>query len=185
VGVVNRIIHYRDKISNSLRRIKLLLNARIEIGRRTIFYKNTVVKTNNGGKIKIGEDCEFIFGSCLMTNGGLITIGNRCSINQYVIIYGNGKGVIIGNDVMIAAHTVIIPFNHKFENLAVPMYSQGISSKGIFIEDDVWIGAGCKILDGVKIGRGSIIAAGAVVTKDILPNSVVTGIPGKVIKFRQ
>ncbi|MFM6647643.1 MAG: DapH/DapD/GlmU-related protein [Microcystis panniformis] len=62
---------------------------------------------------------------------------------------------------------------------------QGETKQGIVIEDDVWIGCGCKILDGINIGKSSVIGAGSVLTKDVEPYSVVVGVPGKVIKKRE
>ncbi|MCB9079909.1 MAG: acyltransferase [Anaerolineaceae bacterium] len=119
----------------------------------------------------------------LLTYKGEIEIGDNCSINPFCVIYGHG-GVKIGNDVLIATHTVIIPSNHNFSSLDRPIRLQGNTSKGIIIEDDVWIGAGCKILDGVIIGKSSIVAAGSVVNKSIEPYSIVGGVPAKLIRKR-
>jgi acetyltransferase-like isoleucine patch superfamily enzyme len=91
---------------------------------------------------------------------------------------------VIGDNVLIAGHTMIIPSNHNSQDLQIPINQQGENSKGIIIEDDVWIGAGCKILDGVCIKSGAIIGAGSVVTKDIPPNAIIAGVPGKLIKYR-
>ena len=119
-----------------------------------------------------------------MSYGGEITIGNNCSFSPFTIVYGHGKGTKIGNNVLVAAHTLIIPANHNFSSVHLNINQQGINSKGIIIEDNVWIGAGCKILDGVTIGTGSIVAAGSVVNKSIEPYSIVAGVPAKKIKSR-
>lgn len=95
------------------------------------------------------------------------------------------EGFEIGDNVRIAAQVVIIPMNHIYEDPDTPIWKQGIRAKGIKIEDDVWIGAGAKILDGVTIGKGSVIGAGAVVTDDIPPYSVAVGVPARVIKKRE
>lgn len=145
--------------------------------------QNVVFDTSYGGTITIGENCELLNGVLLMTYGGTIEIGKNCSINPYTILYGHGN-LKIGNNVLIAAHTVIIPANHNFENVNLLINEQGLTKKGIVIEDNVWIGAGCKILDGVKIGYGAIIAAGALVNKDVEANTIVGGVPAKVIKKR-
>jgi len=119
----------------------------------------------------------------LLTYGGYIEIGDYCNINPFAILYGHG-GLKIGNNVLIAAHTVIIPANHTFNDKNQLIRSQGDTKKGIIIEDDVWIGSGCQILDGITIGKGAIIGAGSVVTKDVEPYSVVAGVPSKLIKRR-
>lgn len=86
---------------------------------------------------------------------------------------------------MIAAFTSIFAGSHVFSDPNVPMQDQGMSTKGgIFIQDDVWIGTHAAILDGVTIGSGSIVAAGAVVTCDVPPGVIVAGVPAKVIKTR-
>lgn len=136
------------------------------------------------GIIEIGPATEILHGCLLMTYGGIISIGSNCSINPYTIIYGHGPGTIIGNNVLIAGQCMIIPANHIFSRLDVPINQQGTNSKGIVIEDDVWIAAGCTILDGVRIGKGAIVAAGSVVNRSVAPYSIVGGVPAKFIKSR-
>ncbi len=110
-----------------------------------------------------------------------ITIGKNCVIGPYSIILGQG-GVIIGDNVIIAPRVSILPINHNYNDTTKLIKDQGIKTKGIVIEDNVWIGHGATILDGVKISKGSVIAAGAVVNKDVPEYSLVTGSPAKVIK---
>ena len=143
--------------------------------------KNTRIENSMGGFVKIGYNTELMDGVLLLTYGGNITIGNQCSINPYSIIYGHGN-TYIGNQVLIAGHCMIIPANHIFNSKSTPIIKQGLTKKGIHIEDNVWIGHGCSILDGVKIGEGSVIAAGSVVTSSIPKNSLVAGVPAQVIR---
>lgn len=141
------------------------------------------LKIISGGTIQIGHNCkihEYVF---MHTYGGNIVIGNDCSFNPFCMVYGHG-GITIGNKVRIATHTIIIPANHTFHNINLPIMEQYETRKGIIIEDDVWIGAGCKILDGVTIHKGSVIGAGSVVTKSIPPFSIAVGVPAKVLKTR-
>lgn len=156
----------------------------INIHKTVSLSANVILDNKFGGEINIGKNCELLNGVMLMTYGGNITIGNNCSINPYTILYGHGN-LSIGNDVLIAGHCLIIPANHKFEDLEILIRKQGLYTKGIVIENNVWIGAGCRILDGITIGEGSIIAAGAVVNKDVAPFTVVGGIPAKFIKLRK
>lgn len=146
-------------------------------------YENVIFNTDYGGEISIGEKTELLYGVLLMTYGGKIVIGKNCSINPYTVLYGHGN-LIIGDNVLIAGHCLIIPANHVFADLNIPIANQGETRKGITIEDNVWIGSGCRILDGVTIGSGAIVAAGAVVNKDVLPNTIVGGVPAKLIKNR-
>jgi acetyltransferase-like isoleucine patch superfamily enzyme len=100
------------------------------------------------------------------------------------VIYGNG-GVRIGRDVMIAAHSRITSVGHRHEELHIPMMAQGIEVGPVTIEDDVWIGMNCTVLPGVTIGRGAIVAAGAVVRSDVAPFTIVGGVPARVIGQRR
>ena len=133
--------------------------------------------------IKIGNNTVIKQFAIISTHGGHIEIGENCSINPFCVLYGLG-GLTIGNYVRIATHTVIVPANHIFDDPNIPITMQGLSKKGVTIEDDVWIGAGVRILDGVTVGKGSVIGAGTVLTKSVSPFSVVVGVPGKVIKKR-
>lgn len=159
-------------------------NGKLTIGKKCNISKNSVFNLGNNGVIQIGEFTEILHGCLLMTYNGSITIGSNCSINPYTIIYGHGKGTAIGNNVLIAGHCLLIPANHVFIRTDIPINQQGTDSKGIIIEDDVWIAAGCQILDGVTIGKGAIIAAGSVVNKSVDPFSIVGGVPAKLIKYR-
>ncbi|GAA3736368.1 hypothetical protein GCM10022422_19300 [Flavobacterium ginsengisoli] len=146
-------------------------------------YPNVILETNYGGSIEIGKNCELLYGVILMTYGGKIKIGHSCSINPYTVLYGHGN-LTIGNNVLIAGHVLIIPANHRFDDINIPINKQGENRKGIIIKDNVWIGAGCQILDGVIVEEGAIIAAGSVVTKNVKANTIVGGVPAKLIKLR-
>jgi acetyltransferase-like isoleucine patch superfamily enzyme len=161
-----------------------LAKQNVKIGERNKIHTSALLDTTLGGKISLGSNNEILNGCLIMTYGGSVTIGSNCSVNPYTIIYGHGKGTIIGNNVLIAGQCMIIPSNHNFSRTDIPINQQGETSKGIVIEDNVWIGAGCKILDGVTIKEGAIIAAGAVITKDVPPSSIVGGVPAEIIKVR-
>ncbi len=141
----------------------------------------------SGGKQKGG----LVIGSgthvhpfCVMRPfSGSIRIGANCSINHYTIVLGDG-GVLIGDNVRIAPHCVIVAAQHDFVDVQVPICDQGVSSQGITIADDVWIGANCSILDGVTIGAGAILGAGSVVTRDVESMAIVGGVPAKLIRMR-
>ena len=135
------------------------------------------------GKITIGADSEIHDYCQLKCFGGSIKIGEKSSVNPFCILYGHG-GLTIGNNSRIATHCVMIPANHSFDRLDIPIARQEETRKGIVIGDDVWIGANSVILDGVTIGNGAVIGAGSVVSRDIAPCAVGVGVPAKVIKTR-
>jgi acetyltransferase-like isoleucine patch superfamily enzyme len=161
----------------------LFINPNISIGKNTIIESSVSFNTIYGGRIEIGKNCQIRKGAQLLTYGGNIIIGNECSINPYTVIYGQGN-IVIGNYVRIAAHCVLIPSNHIYSNINIPIYKQGLINKGIIIEEDVWIGCNVQILDGVTIKRGCIIGANSVVTHSTLPYSVYVGNPARKIKNR-
>lgn len=114
---------------------------------------------------------------------GHIEVGESTYIGPYTCMAGPGR-ILIGKNCLIASHSGIYANNHNFGDPTLNIVEQGITSQGIVIEDDCWLGSGVRVLDGVTIGRGSVIGAGAVVTKDIAPYSVAVGVPAKVISQR-
>jgi acetyltransferase-like isoleucine patch superfamily enzyme len=141
------------------------------------------IRNCGGGRIKIGKNCEIHPYSMILTYGGDITMGDNCSLNPFAIVYGHG-GVRIGNGVRIAAHTVIVPAEHNVSTEGKAFFESGISARGIEIGDNVWLGSGVVILDGVHIGRNSIVGAGSVVTKSVPDNTTVAGVPAREISRR-
>lgn len=114
-------------------------------------------------------------------NGSLLKIGKHCHINENVFI----QAADIGNYVMIAPNVTILSKSHNFDRDDIAMISQGESSDNLpIIEDNVWVGRNAIIMPGVKLGEGCIIAAGAVVVKDVEKNTIVGGVPAKYIKSR-
>lgn len=112
-----------------------------------------------------------------------IKIGDYSSIGEYAWLLSDG--ITIGNNVMMGPYCMIFTSDHETSNLSIPMCRQGFTKvEPVVIEDDVWIGARVIILKGVRIGKGSIIAAGSVVAKDVEPYTVVGGVPAKFIKKR-
>ncbi len=112
-----------------------------------------------------------------------LRMGDRSNIGAYGYVGCSGY-VEIGNHVMMGPRVSLLAENHNFEDTCVPMQRQGVTRSFIIIEDDVWLGAGVTVLAGVRIGRGAVIAAGAVVTRDVPPYAVVGGVPAKLIKDR-
>lgn len=135
------------------------------------------------GRVTIGRRCWIKQGSIIASYGGTVDIGDDVSLNPGVIVYGHG-GVSIGSSTRIAAYSVIIPANHRFDQVGKRIIEQGLTCQGIRIGQDVWIGCHVVVLDGVTIGDGAIIAAGAVVTRDVADYEIVGGVPAKTLGRR-
>ena len=131
---------------------------------------------------------SFLFDSNGYYTFETIEVGDYVSINKNAILMANESRIIIGNKVMFGPNVTIFGSNHNTSQLGRFMYDvhekREEDDQDVIIEDDVWVGTGAIILKGVRIGRGSIIAAGALVNRDVLPYSVVGGVPAKIIRAR-
>lgn len=116
---------------------------------------------------------------------GDIAIGSDSHVNSGCVLY-SGNGIAIGDYVMIAANCTFAPVNHEYARRDIPMRTQGFrpSKGGIVIEDDVWIGAGCVILDGSIVRRGAILAANSVVNGEVESYAIYAGSPAKLVSRR-
>lgn len=155
----------------------LVLSKEGGLGRKCHIMDNSSVL----GDVTLGDNVFLHENVLVRSFQHKIRIGSNTTINRNTIVEG---AVVIGSDVSIAPNVVIVGSNHVFSDPSKTIKLQGTCSKGILIDDDVWIGANITILDGVHIGKGSIVAAGAVVNKDVPPMTVVAGVPAKVVKER-
>jgi serine acetyltransferase len=135
----------------------------------------------NQGVIHLGDEVRIWSNinktKIFVDKGGTLTVGKNSRINGVHISVS--QEIQIGNNVRIAPYCIIIDNDyHKIDN----HFSDEGARKPIIIEDDVWITMNCMIMKGVRIGRGAVIAAGAVVTRDVAPYTVVGGVPAKLIK---
>jgi acetyltransferase-like isoleucine patch superfamily enzyme len=128
-----------------------------------------------------------VHGSSYLAFGSRISsdfsMGKYGYVGHHALI---SKGVILGDYVMIGPNVSFVGDDHRYDQLGTPTIFSGRpnSRSATVIEDDVWIATGVIILSGVNIGRGAILAAGAVVSKDVPPYAIVGGVPAKVIKYR-
>jgi acetyltransferase-like isoleucine patch superfamily enzyme len=111
-------------------------------------------------------------------------MGDNSNIGAYSFIGCSGY-IEIGNEVMMGPNITLLAESHNFDDSSRSIKQQGISRSTITIEDDCWIGASATILPGVTIGCGSVVAAGAIVTKDVAPYSIVAGVPARLIGSRR
>jgi acetyltransferase-like isoleucine patch superfamily enzyme len=110
-----------------------------------------------------------------------LRIGSNVSIHRGCYIDASG-GVQLGNDVSVAHGTSIVSVEHQWDDVTIPIRDNPVRLEGIRINDDVWIGCGCRIVAGVSVGPGAVVAAGAVVVKDVHEGTLVGGVPAHFIK---
>jgi len=134
-----------------------------------------------GNNVKIGAYSRLIIATSFNDIGSYIRIGDNVGLGEFAYLGGAG-GLEIGADCIIGQYLSCHPENHHFEDTSTLIRQQGVSRKGIKIGSNCWIGAKVTILDGVEIGKGCVIAAGAVVTKSMPARTVIGGVPAKVIK---
>lgn len=134
--------------------------------------------------IRIGNGVHIKENANLSTYGGYIAIGDGSNIGQNCVLYGQG-GIDIGQNVLVGPNCAILSGSHIFQDPDVLIVKQGTCDSGIAIGDDVWVGANVSILDGVKIGKGCVIGAGSVVTKDLPEYSIAYGNPARVQRKRE
>jgi acetyltransferase-like isoleucine patch superfamily enzyme len=137
-----------------------------------------------GNNVSIGDMSRVIVSTTLNNVGSHIAIGNNTGIGEYAYL-GGGGGLDIGNECIIGQYFSCHPENHHFESTSKSIKDQGVYRKGISIGNDCWIGSKVTVLDGVKIGDHSVIAAGSVVTRSFGPYSVIGGVPARLLKSRE
>jgi len=170
IGVRVRYIAYKPLLKKSVGFFKIdsgvtiLGFKNISFGRDVTIMKNSYIYAHNKGEIIIGDNFTLNTNSQLGASFGKILIGDNCAI---------------------ASNCVLRASNHNFNNPNIPFIKQGHKYGEIIIENDVWISANGVITANTKIGKSSIIGAGAVVTKDVEPYSVMGGVPAKLIRKRK
>jgi len=136
-----------------------------------------------GRNVSIGPYTRIECTGTIQKVGVGCSIGDGSGIGAFSFI-GAAGGVDIGKNVIMGQRVSFHSENHVFGDVSVPIKDQGVTSQGIIISDDCWIGAGVIFLDGVTLGCGCVVAAGAVVNKSFPDNSVIGGVPATIIKQR-
>ena len=157
--------------------------AQITLGRKVKVHGNTTLDASSTGRIVLGDRVTLNRYAYIIASRGGVTFGHDSAVNNFSVINGAG-GVNIGNHVLIGPNVQIVSYQHAYADPTTVIDLQELIYKEIVIEDDVWIGASAVILAGVRIGKGSVVGAGSVVTKSCAPYSVLAGVPARVIKKR-
>jgi len=176
----NLVMYYGHRLKTVLRIFFFRIFFDFKVGKGTdikdMFYVNT-----DYGPIRIGDNCRINAYSI----AGPVEIGDNTLINHMSDISGREGKVVIGSNVLIAPRVSIIATMHNFKDKDVLVRDQGVRYADVVIGDDVWIGSGAIIMPGVKIEKGAVIGANAVVTKDIPEYCVAIGIPAKIVGKRE
>ena len=151
----------------------------------TIIEPLAVVYVGERGKLQLGEMNIIYPGATIRIDMGWMETGLEVSFGSGCHIYEPRAGLSIGDHCMIGGGVLICGVNHGYASRDMPMRKQAIETAPIVIGQDVWIGMGAIILPGVTIGEGAIVAAGAVVTADVPPGAVVSGVPARFAKCRK
>jgi len=136
-----------------------------------------------GDNVSIGAYSRLIVSTTLNDMGSHIRIGNNVGIGEFAYLGGAG-GLEIGNNCIVGQYLSCHPENHNHEDTERLIRLQGVQRKGIKIGDNCWIGSKVTILDGVNVGNGCVLAAGAVVTRSFPDNVIIGGVPARILKWR-
>lgn len=163
--------------------------SKILLGRTVTIGRNVEINALSEEGVKIGNNVTILSNTIIECTGVLrnigvgLTIGNNVGISQNCFIQVRGR-VKIGNDVIIGPGVSIFSENHNFTDSDLPVSAQGETRKGVIIEDGAWIGTRAIILDGVRVGKNSVVAAGSVVNRDVPQFALVGGVPARILKGR-
>ena len=148
-------------------------------GKHSVIHRSARMDTPPYRLFSLGNYSVIESFACINNAVGDVIIGDHTRIGLHNTIIGP---VDIGNHVNLAQGITVTALNHNFSDTIKRIDEQGVSTNPVTIEDDVWVGANAVILPGVTIGEHCVVAAGAIVTKDVPPHSLVAGVPAKVIK---
>ena len=148
-------------------------------GKHSVIHRSARMDTPPYRLFSLGNYSVIESFACINNAVGDVIIGDHTRIGLHNTIIGP---VDIGSHVNLAQGITVTALNHNFSDTKKRIDEQGVSTNQVTIEDDVWVGANAVILPGVTIGEHCVVAAGAVVTKDVPPHSLVAGVPAKVIK---
>lgn len=188
-GIAYKALLKADGVPLIEHNVRILNAANLRLGAKVYIDSGCYLNALPGG-ITIGEGTSLMHGTIfhVFNYRGLphsgIFVGENCFFGEYTCIRGQG-GVHIGNGVYTGTQVQIAAVNHVYADPDKYIKDQGITAEGITIEDDVWLASNAVVVDGVTIGKGCVVGAGAVVNKSLPPYSVAVGVPARIVKDRR
>lgn len=170
-------------------KVKVLEKRYLSVGSKAKLHDAVYIDALSTDGVKIGNNVVLGRNTRIECTGSLkhigrgVKIGDRSTFGSDCF-FGAAGGISIGNDVVCGQYIRFHSENHNFDNLDALIREQGVSHKGIVIGNNCWIGAGAVFLDGAELGDGCVVAANAVITKKFRANSVIGGVPAKVLRER-
>ena len=168
------------KLLFSLRAWRQTVRAGVALGQGVRLQKALQMKATDGGRISLGGDVRVGRNSDLLAKFGTLQIGPRCHIGAGAVFVARDR-IVVGADCLIAEYVVLRDQNHRIAPGQLTRET-GFDTAPIEIGENVWIGTKATILAGVTIGRNSVVAAHAVVTRDVPENTVVAGVPARIVR---
>lgn len=179
----NSILVFIGKKSKIRMNKKIKLGKGVNIGDYVVIDALSKKGVKIGSNVRIGDYTRILCTGSLKKLGVGFEIGDNCGIGENCF-FGSAGGISIGNDVIMGQNIRFHSENHNYSDINMPIRAQGVTNKGIKIGNDCWIGAGAVFLDGAELGDGCVVASNSVVNKRIDNNSIIAGMPAKIIKKR-
>jgi acetyltransferase-like isoleucine patch superfamily enzyme len=161
-------------------RFRIINSSMVKIGRNS-WIKNDVT-IFAGGKMTIGDGCVLCDRSSIWSSKDGLKIGNGFSLGIGGYVCGTEGRITIGDNVIMADNVRLYSWNHSLYSSLKTFSENETSHRGIMIGNNCWLGSGCVILDSVSLGNNCVVGAGAVVTKSFPENSLIAGVPARIIK---
>lgn len=182
----------RHNISNSVfvgKRVKTLEKRYLHMGNQCKLHDNVYVDALSRDGVRLGDRVILGRGTRIECTGSLKYVGKGVMIGNDTTFgndcfFGAAGGIKIGNDVVAGQFIRFHSENHNYEDMDTLIKDQGVNHKGKIVGDNCWIGSGVVFLDGASIANGCVVAANAVITKQFPENSIVGGVPAKIIGYR-
>jgi acetyltransferase-like isoleucine patch superfamily enzyme len=188
IALIRGVIRLRKMVILG-KNVELNGRNKLKLGRGVVVRDYSKLSCAGAEGIQFGDSVSIGAFSILSVSGSIadlgagIRIGNNVGVGEFAHIGGAGL-VTIGDDTIIGAYFSVHPENHRFQDLDILIRHQGVTRQGITVGTNCWIGTKVSILDGAKVGDGCVIAAGAVVKGTFADNSIIAGVPAKVIGIR-